>query len=269
MTQPPPYPGSPDPDPAEQPGSPGGQTPPPLPPQPPYGAPQQPNPYGQPYGQPQQPPQPPPYGAPQQPYGAPAPYANGQQFPGGPRNDQPSKGMAIAALVLSFLACTVIAGIVSIVLAIIVLVRGKDGRNHGKGLAIGAIIVSVLVMAVTAVVVAAGVVFVQEQSIDNLKVGECFNADDLDDENARYIGIIDKVSCDDAHDAEVVTTGELTTAEADDFVDAYDCTPYVDPELLTDHVVFGVTQDSDPDPGDVVACIAISPDGSKLRAPID
>lgn len=263
MTQPPQYPGSPDPDPSEQPPAPGGQTPPPLPPQAPYGAPQQENPYAQPA-----PPQSP-YGAPQQPYGAPQqPYAYGQQFPSGPGNDQPSKGMAIAALVLSFLACTVIAGIVSIVLAIVVLVRGKDGRNHGKGLAISAIIVSVLVMIVTAVVVAAGVVFVEEQSIDNLKVGECFNADDLDDESVDYVGLIDKVSCNDAHDAEVVSTGELTATEAADFVNAYDCSPYVDPELLTDHFVFGITQDAEPDAGDTVACIAIRADGGKLQAPI-
>lgn len=262
MTQPPPYPGSPDPDPSEQPPAPGGQTPPPLPPQPPYGAPQQQNPYAQPA-----PPSQPQYGAPQ--YGAPAqPYAYGQQFPGGPGNDQPSKGMAIAALVLSFLACTVIAGIVSIVLAIIVLVRGKDGRNHGKGLAIGAIVVSVLVMIVTAVVVAAGVVFVEEQSIDNLEVGECFNADDLADESADYVGIIDKVSCSDAHDAEVVSIGELTAAEADDFVNAFDCSPYVDPAVLSDHVVFGITEDTSPAAGDTVACIAISADGGKLQAPI-
>lgn len=268
MSQPPPYPGSPEPDPSEQPG---GQTPPPFPQQPAppsYGAPEQQSPYGTPpYGAPQYGAPSygaPPYGGPpQQPYGAPPPY--GQAHPGGPGHDQPSKGMAIAALVLSFLACTVIAGVVSIVLAIIVLVRGKDGRNHGKGLAISAIIVSVVVMVLTAVVIAIGVAVVEEQSVDNLERGECLNADDLTDETADDIGFIDKVSCSEAHDGQVMFTGSLTAEQAEAFLTrGYNCTPEVEPEVLSEHLVFGIVGGDDPEAGDAVACIAIRLDGEKL-----
>lgn len=259
MPQPPPYPGSPDPDPSQQPG---GQTPPPFPQQPTppsYGAPEPQSPYGAPqYGGPQQ-----------QPYGAPSPYGYGPAHPGGPGHDQPSKGMAIAALVLSFLACTVVAGIVSIVLAIIVLIRGKDGRNHGKGLAIGAIVVSVIVLIGTVIAIVAIARVVNEQSISNLETGECFNADDLTDETADNIGFIDKVSCTEAHDGEVMFTGSLTAEEAEAFlIRGYNCTPEVEPEVLSEHLVFGIVGGDDPEAGDAVACIAIRLDGEKLTEKI-
>ncbi|WP_244932060.1 DUF4190 domain-containing protein [Nocardioides sp. W7] len=275
MTQPPQYPGTPEP-PEEQ-----GATPPPLPPA--YGAPQPPPP---PYGAPQQPPaygapqQPPTYGAPQQPpaYGAPQqppPYGNpygGSAFPTGPAGNganQPSKGLAIAALVLSFLACTFVAGLVSIALAIVVLVRGKDGRNHGKGLAVAAIIVSIVMMAVSALGIVGLVVLAEEQSIDNLETGQCINADELTDADSKSIGLIDKVSCSEEHDGEVVATSEITTEQAGSASSGIDCSALVDPDLLDTlnpdgFAIYGLTQDTSPEVGDAVACVAVRIDGSKL-----
>lgn len=262
MTQPP-YPGSPDPDSSEQPG---GQTPPPAPQQQsPYGAPQ--------YGAPQ-------YGAPQQqPYGAPSPYGYGQPHPGGPGNDQPSRGMAIAALVLSFFACTVIAGIVSIVLAILVLVRGKDGRNHGKGLAIGAIIVSVLVLAATVVGIVLLAIFGSTvKNVDDLKVGDCISSDNLNvDDFGEGFGLLTSGECIEDHDAEVLATTTLTAQQADEYAQATTaaiCTEVVTSEpgavekLTDDLTVLSITEDERPSAGDHLACVALRVDGGKLTEPL-
>lgn len=280
MTQPPQYPGTPEPpeEPQQPEGSPdpGSTTPPPIPPPaspsydtpppaPPYGAPQQPPAYGSPYGAPQPPqygapPQQPVYGAPQQPYGG---------YPTGPGNDQPSKAMAIAALVLSFLGCTFVAAIVAIVLAIVVLVRGKDGRNHGKGLAIAGLVISVVTMLVGVLVIVGIVAFSESQSIDNLEVGQCINADGLTDAESDTVGVIEKVSCSEEHDGEVVGTSELTDQQAADFDESggIDCSPIVgDP--MPDYAVYGLTQDTSPVAGDAVACVAVNPDGSKLTGKI-
>jgi hypothetical protein len=177
-------------------------------------------------------------------------------------------------LVLSFLSCTFVAGIVSLVLAVVVLVRGRDGRNHGKGLAIAAIIVNVLVMAATVVGVVALADFAEDQSIENLKSGECFNADDLTDDEAESIGVIDKVGCDEDHDGQVVGTAELTASQAEVYpAEGFDCTMVIAPDLLqlldpSVHFVFGLTDDAEPESGDSVACVLTNLDGSRLTEKI-
>lgn len=115
--QPPPYPGSD--------WVPPGAVPPVAPPPAPA------TPYG---GQPPLPPQPG-YGYPQ----PPQPYYPGAPIP--PR--EPSKTMAIIALILAILPCGV-TWIVAVVLAIIVLVQVKKGKARGRGLAIAALVISVL-----------------------------------------------------------------------------------------------------------------------------
>ena len=76
--------------------------------------------------------------------------------------------MAITALILSILGCTCIGALVAIPLAIVVLVRGRDGRNHGKGLAIAALIISVLSL----IGVAIGGYFVYDYAKDFKDVDE-------------------------------------------------------------------------------------------------
>ena len=79
--------------------------------------------YGQgPYGQPG-------YGPP--PYGAPS----------GP---QPRRAMAITALVLALVFCVPLLPLVAVVLAVVVLVRSRDGVPRGKGLAVAALVVAPL-----------------------------------------------------------------------------------------------------------------------------
>jgi hypothetical protein len=116
--------------------------------QPPQPDPSQP--YVQPPGQPY----------PQQPY-AQQPYPGqpypGQQPPYRPNVGAPSKALAITALVLAIFGFFVLTLIAAVILAIIVLVRSKDGRPHGKGMAIAALIISVLwvagfVIAIVAIV---------------------------------------------------------------------------------------------------------------------
>lgn len=59
-----------------------------------------------------------------------------------------SKAMAITALVLSLLACIpFLAAIAAAILAVVVISRSNDGRDHGKGLAIAALVIAGLVLA--------------------------------------------------------------------------------------------------------------------------
>ncbi|VXB27035.1 DUF4190 domain-containing protein [Aeromicrobium sp. 9AM] len=92
---------------------------------------------------------------PQQPYPGQAYSAPQGAYP--PPSAAPSKAMAITALVLAIFGFFVLTLIAAVILAIIVLVRSKDGRPHGKGMAISALIISVLwvagfVIAIVAIV---------------------------------------------------------------------------------------------------------------------
>ena len=157
----------------------------------PPGAPAAPPPYGEqpavsatpPYGQPGQPGQPP--------YAAPG-------YSPMPGPAEPSKGMAITALIMSILGCTCIGALVAIPLAIVVLVRSKDGRNHGKGLAIAAIIISVISL----ISVAIGGYFLYDyakdlKDVDDLKAGQCITANGLTDESETGVTQIKSVGCTD------------------------------------------------------------------------
>jgi hypothetical protein len=178
--------------------------------QPPYGQ----TPYGQsPYGQA-------PYG--QAPYGQ-QPYPVGQQDP-----RPPSKAMAGWALGLSFVSCIGIAWLVSVGLAIAVLVQGRDGRDHGKGLAIAALVVDgVFLLIGFAFVVYAlvGGTTVPSTSsedlagdeketvaIEDVSVGDCFNQSDLtgtDGSESVQVEEVELVSCDTPHDLEMYARQHL------------------------------------------------------------
>ena len=247
-------------------------TPPPAAPSPPaYGEPAAPaDPaatpppaYGQPaYGQPAYP-QPGVAGQPAFPqYGAPA------------GSGEPSKGMAITALILSFFGLCIIGALVAIPLAIIVLVRGRDGRNHGKGLAIAAIVISLLTVAASVIgIVTLGLYASQFESVNDLGSGQCIVAKGLTDEDAESVSEIKKVSCSSNHDGEVLATVELTAATAknyDETDSAVICGPAIDTAgkaaLLTEDISVTALTVADPAKGDNVACIAYHVDGSKLTA---
>lgn len=128
--------------------------------------------------------QPPAAPVPQPPYGTPPPPPQGYGYPPPPvPPTQPSKTMAIIALILAIIPCG-ISWIAAIVLAVIVLVKAKKGAARGRGLAIAALVISVLWLVVGIVVVA--VAISEEVKKDNareagagtisvvdLKVGDC------------------------------------------------------------------------------------------------
>lgn len=99
-----------------------------------YGAPQP--------GEPQQPPQAPQYGAPQAPqYGAPQAGAPSYSAPG----QDPGKTMGIVGLVLSFLGCL---SIVGLILSIVAFNKSKKA-GYKNGLALAGIIVGAIVLVLT------------------------------------------------------------------------------------------------------------------------
>ena len=235
----------------------------------PPGAPAAPPPYGEqpagsatpPYDQPGQPGQPP--------YAAPG-------YSPMPGPAEPSKGMAITALIMSILGCTCIGALVAIPLAIVVLVRSKDGRNHGKGLAIAAIIISVISL----ISVAIGGYFLYDyakdlKDVDDLKAGQCITANGLTDESETGVTQIKSVGCTTRHDGEVLSTASLTADEAGSYGETSPvaiCTPSVTEAgsigLLSDPalVLIALTQDSSPESGDKLVCVIANADGSKLTS---
>jgi hypothetical protein len=237
VSNPPPPPGS---EPTG-PGEPNPSTPGPA--QPPYGQPA--------YGQPQ-----PPYGQPPAGPGIPA-YGQGGSA------QQPSKGLAIAALVLA-IPC-LITNLISLVLAIVVLA----GKKGGKGLAIAAIVIDVIVLVVGTLLVV-GVILLAGTPVDDLKTGQCITADGLD-EDGESVSRIEVVSCSESHDGEVLVAHTLTADEADAYPDQTieeSCLPLVAPELLTslpdDVVVNSLTQSAEPESGDHLVCVASQSDGDEL-----
>jgi hypothetical protein len=219
----------------------------------------QPPPYGQPqYGQPQ-------YGQPQAPYGQP-----GQPFPAAPMTPQPSKGMAITSLVLSFIGCTVIAGIVSIVLAVVVLRKSKDGQDHGKGFAIAGLIISILsILLVVALVVLGVVAGSTTKNVNDLTTGDCININGLKGDEETFDSL-EAAECAKEHDAEVLATVKLTSDQASVYPetggsDLCNTALPIEERPTSDNLEFLFLTDLEkPKSGDTVACLVRSADGSKL-----
>lgn len=219
----------------------------------------QPNPYGAPSGQPANP-----YGAtpPTQPAGG---GGYGGAYPGGSPAEQPQgKGMAIAALVLAFIAC-VIPNLISMVLAIIVLVKKKGG----KGLAIAAIIINVIVLIAWAALAAGGVwLFSNIVTVDNAETGQCVDTTTEDD----TVSLLKK-ECSEAHDAKVIVVGDLTADELATYETdvAAVCETRLtddggDPAELVGDSWQLLTEEIPPSEGDAFVCLIENSDGSKLPA---
>lgn len=143
---------------------------------------------------------------------------------GGPRQAPASRTMAGWALGLSMAFCAPLLPAVGLILGIVVLARSRDGRDHGKGMAIGAVVVGGLVTVVQVVSIAAGVVEGIREGFDGttrdesgnvvdsgemiptkLRVGDCFDDPNLRGLSAEGVesGVITGIPCDEPHDAEV------------------------------------------------------------------
>ena len=233
-----------------------------------------------PYGDPSAPPAAPAAGQPaygqpayaQPAYGQPGQPGYPQYAPPGPT--EPGKGMAIAALIISFFGCIFLGALVAIPLAIVVLVRSRGGVNHGKGLAIAAIVVSVLTLAIPVIGLAAGVNYLNSLTdVNDLKPGDCLTADGLTDEDAESVTDIKTVPCSDDHDGEVLATLKLTADQADNYQTTpitEICGPAIETAgktaLITETVIYTALTVSDPEEGDNAACVAYNADGSDLTS---
>lgn len=248
---------------------------------PPYGdqatpgsaVPPPPPPYGQPpaQDQPPQPYQPPGYAQPG--YAQPGyPQPGYPQYGAPPAPAEPGKGMAVAALILAILGCSCITLLVAVPLAIIVLLRGRDGRNHGKGMAIAALVISALYVVGGVIGGAAFYNYAKDLKDPNdLKAGDCINAHGLTDAKSDTIDTIKTVSCSGDHDGEVLATTTVTADQAKDFsqVDPdATCRQAIDAagktSVLTEDLGVTALTVTDPQEGDNIACVAYNADGSQL-----
>jgi hypothetical protein len=180
--------------------------------------------------------------------------------------------MAITALVLSILGCSCISLLAAIPLAITVLVRGRDDRNHGKGMAIAALVISVIYIVGWAIGGAAVYYYAKDlKSVNDLEVGDCINADSLTDTNADEVSAIRTVDCSDKHDGEVASTVTLTseTATGDPSALQALCFSQIGGRyaaVVADTQTYTVVALApvNPSSGDTDACIVSRADGSKL-----
>lgn len=149
----------------------------------------------------------------------------------------PSKAMAGWALGLSLAFCVPFGFLVAIGLAIAVLVRSRDGRDHGKGMAVAALVISgiLLVLNVGYVVVVVGqvltgsydettrnddgdVVEPGDISITKLRVGDCFSpptgeGPPLEGEEQTVSLLVTAMPCDEPHVFEVYSIVRVPTAD--------------------------------------------------------
>jgi heme/copper-type cytochrome/quinol oxidase subunit 2 len=188
-----------------------------------------------------------------------------------PATDAPGKGLAITALILSFICCL---DVIGMILAIVVLVQSRDGRDRGKGLAILALVIGAITLIITVVLVVLGVNYAKDvKSVNDLKAGDCITAKGLTDENSDSIDTIRTVSCSDKHDGEVLATTDVTADLAKDFSQLdpqATCGPAIEAAgktaLIGEDVNVTALTVADPKKGDNIACVAYHADGSKLTS---
>lgn len=148
------------------------------------------------------------------PYQPPYPYPGSagyppQRYPYPPRRT--TSGWAIAAFVLGLLSCVPL----GVIFGIIALVKTKDGRQGGRGLAIGGMVISglwVVVGVIAALVALHGLVIGTVDSSPLMTVGECFDETTEDRTAGAEVGdaINYPVSCDQPHSHEVFAVLSLS-----------------------------------------------------------
>jgi hypothetical protein len=147
----------------------------------------------------------------------------------------PSKTQAGWALGLAIIP-SVITWIISVVFACSVISRSRDGRDHGKGMAVAALVIVGVWVAIAITVIAVlvatnaerdergGVTDGGRATIVGLHVGDCLPAPEATDEEQLAVQV---VPCGEPHDAEVYANfdldGEWTTLDEVDQISGAGC----------------------------------------------
>lgn len=147
----------------------------------------------------------------------------------------PSRTMAGWALGLAVVP-SVITWVLAVVFACLVISRSKDGRDHGKGMAVAALVVVGVWIAIAIAVVAVALATNAERdergrvtdggrvAIVGLRVGDCLPAPQANGEEQLTVEI---VSCAEPHDAEVYANfdldGKWTTLDEVDQISGAGC----------------------------------------------
>ncbi|WP_109505602.1 septum formation family protein [Nocardioides speluncae] len=147
-----------------------------------------------------------------------SPYPQGPHW-APPHQRPPSKTMAGWALGLSFVPAGITL-LLAAIFAFIVLGRSKDGRDHGKGMAIGALcMVAVWIVAIVGLIALAVTTdadrnssgAIEEEGRLNaqaLRAGDCFQLPD-----GEEVFTVDAIPCAESHQAEVYAVIELAEGE--------------------------------------------------------
>ena len=166
---------------------------------------------------------------PREPYVAPSYPSYPRPSDGDQQLPPPSKTQAGWALGLS-LVPSVVTSIIAVVLACMVISRSKDGRDHGKSMAVAALVILgvwvTIAITVGAVLIATNaerdergrVTDGGRSTIIGLRVGDCLPAPEVDGGEEQFTVRVSP--CAEPHDAEVYANFELdgewtTRAEVD------------------------------------------------------
>lgn len=132
---------------------------------------------------------------------------------------EPARGTAVTAFVLS-LVPLLVTNLIAVVLAVVVLRRRRDGRDHGKGLAVAALVIGlVLLLLTTALLVVVLTFRGTAWRASELRVGECVDADIIANGADPFVRrpegyrLLHRVDCTESHDGEVIDTLRVTSRQ--------------------------------------------------------
>lgn len=136
------------------------------------------------------------------------------------QSQAPSKAFANWALALSFVPFLCGVGLLSLVFAIIVLVRSRDKRDHGKGRAIAALVILGTWVVAFVVLVAMGILGEADRengeivnrgeiSVLDVRAGDCLVQPAMTPGERDEIHSLEAVPCGEKHDAEAYAAFDL------------------------------------------------------------
>lgn len=150
---------------------------------------------------------------------APVPaYPYAPRMPGSTYEPPPSKRMAGWALALSIVPCCAgLTTLVGLALGITVLVKSRDGRDHGKGMAIAAVVIAGLWLVVGVVAVVLGVVQELAGDADRDESGQVTSRGDISVNKVREGDCLDYPALAGDEKADDTTVTAVPCAEPHQF----------------------------------------------------